>query len=269
MRHLLRAAALCFHEPRSPAPRTSPCLPRRARDPDRGPRDRGRRRGGRASGKIVAVGPQGSTPVPAGAIRARLSRASCSCPASWTPTATSGARRAPTPARRSSPTCACSTRSTSATRGIQKAQAGGITTVNVMPGSGHLLSGQTVYVKLRDGKRTIDDLLIPNPETGLTGGMKMANGTNSRRKPPVPRHPRQVRGPRARAVRQGPGVPAEDQGRGRRSEEDARPRSRPRGARRGARRQAHRPPPHPPPRRHRSPCSGSRRSSASAWCCTT
>ena len=35
---------------------------------------------------------------------------------------------------------------------IQKAQAGGLTTVNIMPGSGHLLSGQTLYVKLRDGK---------------------------------------------------------------------------------------------------------------------
>ena len=36
--------------------------------------------------------------------------------------------------------------------GFQRAQAGGITTVNVMPGSGHLLSGQTVYLKLRDGQ---------------------------------------------------------------------------------------------------------------------
>ena len=32
---------------------------------------------------------------------------------------------------------------------IQKARAGGITTVNVMPGSGHLISGQTLYLKLR------------------------------------------------------------------------------------------------------------------------
>ena len=68
---------------------------------------------------------------------------------------------------------------------IDKARAGGITTVNVMPGSGHLLSGQTVYLKLRKG-RTVEDLLIPNPETGLLGGLKMANGTNSRRKPPFP-----------------------------------------------------------------------------------
>src|SRR5439155_12489987 len=41
--------------------------------------------------------------------------------------------------------------------GIQRAQAGGITTVNIMPGSGHLISGQTIYLKLRDGN-TIEDL---------------------------------------------------------------------------------------------------------------
>jgi imidazolonepropionase-like amidohydrolase len=68
---------------------------------------------------------------------------------------------------------------------VEKARAGGITTVNVMPGSGHLLSGQTVYLKLRQG-RTIDDLLLPNPASGLLGGLKMANGTNPRRKPPFP-----------------------------------------------------------------------------------
>ena len=63
---------------------------------------------------------------------------------------------------------------------IQKAQAGGITVVNVMPGSGHLSSGQTLYLKLRDG-RTIDDLTIRLPDGSLAGGIKMANGTNSRR----------------------------------------------------------------------------------------
>ena len=68
---------------------------------------------------------------------------------------------------------------------IQKAQAGGLTTVNIMPGSGHLLSGQTTYVKLRDGK-TIDDLLIRNDDGSPAGGIKMANGTNSRRDPPFP-----------------------------------------------------------------------------------
>ncbi len=67
--------------------------------------------------------------------------------------------------------------------GIQKAQAGGITTVNVMPGSGHLLSGQTIYLKLRDG-RTVDDLTILNADGSVAGGIKMANGTNSQKDPP-------------------------------------------------------------------------------------
>lgn len=68
---------------------------------------------------------------------------------------------------------------------IQRAQAGGITTVNIMPGSGFLLSGQTLYVKLRDG-RTIDDIAIRNPDGSYAGGMKMANGTNSMKDAPFP-----------------------------------------------------------------------------------
>lgn len=64
--------------------------------------------------------------------------------------------------------------------GIQKAQAGGLTTVNVMPGSGHLLSGQTLYIKLRDGV-VVDDLLIRDENGTIAGGVKMANGTNPRR----------------------------------------------------------------------------------------
>ncbi|MFZ9834512.1 MAG: amidohydrolase family protein [Holophagaceae bacterium] len=63
---------------------------------------------------------------------------------------------------------------------IRRAQAGGLTTVNVMPGSGHLLSGQTVYLKLRSG-HTIDELAFEKTANGYVGGMKMANGTNSRR----------------------------------------------------------------------------------------
>ena len=69
--------------------------------------------------------------------------------------------------------------------GFQRAQAGGITTANVMPGSGHLLSGQTVYLKLRDGG-TIDELVILRSDGTIAGGMKMANGTNSRGDPPFP-----------------------------------------------------------------------------------
>lgn len=63
--------------------------------------------------------------------------------------------------------------------GIQRAQAGGITTVNVMPGSGHLNSGQTLYLKLRDNANTIDDLLIYDKDGKYMGGIKFANGTNS------------------------------------------------------------------------------------------
>jgi imidazolonepropionase-like amidohydrolase len=62
---------------------------------------------------------------------------------------------------------------------IQRARAGGITTVNIMPGSGHLMSGQTVYLKLRNGEKIEDLLYCDDPLNGVCGGMKMANGTNS------------------------------------------------------------------------------------------
>ena len=68
---------------------------------------------------------------------------------------------------------------------IQKAQAGGVTVANVMPGSGHLLSGQTLYLRLRDAG-TIDALTWRDAAGRLRGGMKMANGTNSRRAAPFP-----------------------------------------------------------------------------------
>ena len=61
---------------------------------------------------------------------------------------------------------------------IQRAQAGGITTVNVMPGSGHLNNGQTLYLKLRDNAVKIDDLLIYDTNGSYAGGIKFANGTN-------------------------------------------------------------------------------------------
>jgi imidazolonepropionase-like amidohydrolase len=64
---------------------------------------------------------------------------------------------------------------------LQRAQSGGITTVNVMPGSGHLNSGQTLYLKLRDGANKIDDLLIYDKSGAYLGGIKFANGTNSLR----------------------------------------------------------------------------------------
>ncbi|TAJ05065.1 MAG: amidohydrolase [Planctomycetota bacterium] len=68
---------------------------------------------------------------------------------------------------------------------LQRAQAGGITTCNVMPGSGHLLGGQTLYFKLKDAN-SVEDLAIRWPDGAIAGGMKMANGTNSRGEPPFP-----------------------------------------------------------------------------------
>jgi len=60
-----------------------------------------------------------------------------------------------------------------------------LTTLNIMPGSGHLLSGQTIYVKLRGG-RTIEDVILRDAAGHIMGGMKMANGTNSQRDKPFP-----------------------------------------------------------------------------------
>jgi imidazolonepropionase-like amidohydrolase len=70
--------------------------------------------------------------------------------------------------------------------GFRRAVAGGLTTLNIMPGSGHLLSGQTVYVKLRKERLTIEDMFIRDEGGKPMGGMKMANGTNSMRDKPFP-----------------------------------------------------------------------------------
>jgi imidazolonepropionase-like amidohydrolase len=61
--------------------------------------------------------------------------------------------------------------------GIRMATAGGVTTANIMPGSGNAIGGQTLYVKLRVG--TLDQMMfVPGrPE----GGLKMANGENPKR----------------------------------------------------------------------------------------
>lgn len=70
--------------------------------------------------------------------------------------------------------------------GIQKAQAGGITTANIMPGSGLLMSGQTAYVKLRDAGTIYDLLYCDDVLEDICGGMKMANGENPRGESPSP-----------------------------------------------------------------------------------
>ena len=77
--------------------------------------------------------------------------------------------------------------------GILKARAGGVTTVNVMPGSGLLMSGQTAYLKLRDAVAIRDLVFCRDLTRDVCGGMKMANGTNPRGDAPHP-------GTRARAA---------------------------------------------------------------------
>jgi imidazolonepropionase-like amidohydrolase len=58
--------------------------------------------------------------------------------------------------------------------GIKMAVAGGVTTANIMPGSGNAIGGQTLYVKLRgaviDAMRILRGLVL--------GGIKFANGEN-------------------------------------------------------------------------------------------
>ncbi len=72
--------------------------------------------------------------------------------------------------------------------GFKRALAGGLTTLNIMPGSGHLSSGQTVYVKLRFNEQpsSIADIAIRREDGGIAGGLKMANGTNPQGDPPFP-----------------------------------------------------------------------------------
>ncbi len=68
-----------------------------------------------------------------------------------------------------------------------RARAGGITTLNVMPGSGHLMSGQTTYLKIRRDPARIEDwLFCDDPNRDICGSMKMANGTNSIKEKPFP-----------------------------------------------------------------------------------
>ncbi len=63
--------------------------------------------------------------------------------------------------------------------GIKMALAGGVTTANIMPGSGNVIGGQTLYVKLIG--TTVEAMLIQGRAadgTAVVGGLKMANGEN-------------------------------------------------------------------------------------------
>jgi imidazolonepropionase-like amidohydrolase len=58
--------------------------------------------------------------------------------------------------------------------GIRMAVAGGVTTANIMPGSGNVIGGQTIYVKLRGP--TVEAMRLTDMK--VLGGLKMANGEN-------------------------------------------------------------------------------------------
>ena len=69
---------------------------------------------------------------------------------------------------------------------FRKVVSGGITSVNIMPGSGLLMSGQTVYVKPKPADTIEEMLIVVDEETGIYGGLKMANGTNPLRENGTP-----------------------------------------------------------------------------------
>ena len=61
--------------------------------------------------------------------------------------------------------------------GIRMANAGGITTANIMPGSANVIGGQTIYVKLRG--YSPEQMWFEAPH--VLGGLKMANGENPKK----------------------------------------------------------------------------------------
>jgi imidazolonepropionase-like amidohydrolase len=131
--------------------------------------------------------------------------------------------------------------------GFRRALAGGLTTLNTMPGSGHLISGQTIYLKMRSGN-TIEELMYRFPDGRPMGGLKMANGTNPQRKPPFPG----TRGKSAALVRE-QFIKAQEFARKLESAGDDPNKApardlNPRGSGRSPGRQTDRAPPHPPPR---------------------
>ena len=136
------------------------------------------------AGKIVAVGSSNAVRVPDGAARHDVSgkviMPGLICTHSHIGGPSGGDRSGPL-----QPDCRVLDSINVRDPGFRKAHAGGLTTLNVMPGSGHLCSGQTVYLKLRKDPVTIDDLVLTTSK-GVTGGLKMANGTNSQSGPPFP-----------------------------------------------------------------------------------
>jgi imidazolonepropionase-like amidohydrolase len=135
-------------------------------------------------GRILAVGPRPATPIPPGSTVHDLAGKTLIPGLVCTHSHVGG----PTGADRSGPIqpeCRVLDSIDVRDPGLRKARAGGLTTIHVMPGSGHLISGQTVVLKLRDGA-TVEALCYRFEDGSPMGGMKFANGTNSIRQPPFP-----------------------------------------------------------------------------------
>jgi imidazolonepropionase-like amidohydrolase len=137
-----------------------------------------------AGGKIVAIGPSVSTPVPADAVRIECA-GKVIMPGLVDTHSHVGGGWGGDASGPIQPDVRIVDSINVRDAGFRKAVAGGLTTLNIMPGSGHLLSGQTIYAKLRKAS-TIDDILIRDAAGRTLGGMKMANGTNSQKDPPFP-----------------------------------------------------------------------------------
>jgi imidazolonepropionase-like amidohydrolase len=133
-------------------------------------------------GKIVAVGPEDSTPIPAGAAVFDGAGKTIVPGLVDTHSHIGISSRPHVPANNdiseNSGPIQSGLRALDAINpddpGIRMAVAGGVTTANIMPGSGNAIGGQTLYVKLRG--RTIEAMRIGN--TKVLGGLKMANGEN-------------------------------------------------------------------------------------------
>ena len=133
-----------------------------------------------ANGKIVAVGAEGKIPVPAGAV-VQDATGKVLMPGIVDSHSHIGIDPNPTVADSGDanemtgpiePSLRALNAIDPADPNIRMATAGGVTTANILPGSGNVMGGQSAYVKLRGN--TIEQMLIP----GTIGGMKMANGTN-------------------------------------------------------------------------------------------
>jgi len=137
-----------------------------------------------SAGKIVAVGPADATPVPADAVRIDC-RGKVIMPGLVDTHSHVGGGWGGDASGPIQPDVRILDSVDVRDAGFRKCRAGGLTTLNVMPGSGHLVSGQTVYCKLRKAQ-TIDDMLLRGADGRVLGGLKMANGTNAQRDPPFP-----------------------------------------------------------------------------------